>query len=95
VGSRSERQKLGELLRWFHTSSVLRGRSFRLFAMRLRSPPVSSDRSVPLGMYWRNSPLVFSFEPAATAMGVAEVDRDAGVDREVGVAVHLCAYVPG
>ena len=43
--------------------SVLRGRSLRLFAMRLRSPRVRSDRSVPFGMYWRNSPLVFSFEP--------------------------------
>ena len=29
------------------------------------------------------------------AVGVAEVDRDAGVDREVDMAVHLFALVPG
>ena len=43
--------------------SVLRGRSLRLRAMRSRSSGRVTERSVSLGMYWRNSPLVFSFEP--------------------------------
>ena len=43
--------------------SVLRGRSPRWSAMASRSASVRSDRSVPLGMYWRNSPFVFSLVP--------------------------------
>jgi integrase len=42
---------------------VLRGLPLRLAAMRARSPAECTDRSVPLGRYWRSSPLVFSFEP--------------------------------
>src|SRR5579875_2909677 len=42
---------------------VLRGRPLRLRAMRARSAAEWTDRSVPLGRYWRSSPLVFSFEP--------------------------------
>ena len=43
--------------------SVLRGRSLSWSAMASRSASVRSDRSVPLGMYWRNSPFVFSLVP--------------------------------
>jgi putative transposase len=43
--------------------SVLRGRSFRLRAMASRSSALWTDRSVPLGMYCRNRPFVFSFDP--------------------------------
>lgn len=43
--------------------SVLRGRSLSSSAMASRSASVRGDRSVPLGMYWRNSPFVFSFVP--------------------------------
>lgn len=42
---------------------VLRGRSLRLRWMRRSSAELSLDRSVPLGMYWRRRPLVFSFDP--------------------------------
>jgi hypothetical protein len=63
VGSRGERKNLGELLRWLHISERLAGAVIEALAMRLRSPLVRSDRSVPFGMYWRKSPLVFSFEP--------------------------------
>ncbi len=47
----------------FRYPSVARGRSFRLRAMRSRSLVLNSERSVPFGMYWRNNPFVFSFEP--------------------------------
>lgn len=43
--------------------SVLRGQSLSWSAMASRSASVRSDRSVPLGMYWRNSPFVFSLVP--------------------------------
>src|SRR4030095_2587559 len=42
---------------------VLRGRLLRLRAMRARSAAECTDRSVPLGRYWRSRPLVFSFDP--------------------------------
>jgi transcriptional regulator with XRE-family HTH domain len=47
----------------FMNPRVLRGRSLRLAAMRARSAAEWADRSVPLGRYWRSSPLVFSFDP--------------------------------
>ena len=43
--------------------SVLRGRLLSWSAMASRSASVRGDRSVPLGMYWRRSPFVFSFVP--------------------------------
>ena len=51
--------------------------------------------SVPFGKYWRSSPFVFSFDPALPRrFGVAEVDLDAGIDRELGVLGHLFALIP-
>src|SRR5580658_7370646 len=47
----------------FMNPRVARGRSLRLLAIWARSRALKTERSVPLGMYWRNSPLVFSFEP--------------------------------
>src|SRR5581483_5409129 len=47
----------------FMNPRVLRGRLFRLLAMRARSSAPRRERSVPLGMYWRKSRFVFSFEP--------------------------------
>ena len=47
----------------FINPRVLRGRLLRLRAKRARSSALWTDRSVPLGMYWRSSPLVFSLEP--------------------------------
>ena len=44
----------------FMNPSLLRGRSFMLSANLARSAAEYLDRSVPLGMYWRKSPLVFS-----------------------------------
>jgi hypothetical protein len=41
----------------------LRGRLLRLRAKRARCSAEWTVRSVPLGMYWRSNPLVFSFEP--------------------------------
>lgn len=43
--------------------SVLRGRLPCWSAMAPGSASVRSDRSVPLGIYWRNSPFVFSLVP--------------------------------
>jgi hypothetical protein len=57
------RKDLGELFRWFHESERLAGRLLRLAAMGARSAAECTDRSVPLGRYWRTSPLVFSFDP--------------------------------
>src|SRR4051812_38781785 len=41
---------------------VLRGRPLRLSAAACRVAASWTERSVPLGKYWRSSPLVFSFE---------------------------------
>ena len=43
--------------------SVLRGRVLSASATASRSSRECRDRSVPLGKYWRSSPLVFSFVP--------------------------------
>ena len=43
--------------------SVLRGRLLRAAATASSSAAVCLARSVPLGKYWRNMPLVFSFVP--------------------------------
>ena len=67
----------------------------RLAAMRARSSAEWADRSVPLGRYWRSSPLVFSLSRAARVVRVAEVDLYAGGDGELGVESHLDALVPG
>ncbi len=42
---------------------VLRGRVLRVWATASISSAVQRDRSVPLGKYWRSSPLVFSLVP--------------------------------
>ena len=42
---------------------VLRGRPLRASAISARSEAVCTLRSVPLGRYWRSSPLVFSLLP--------------------------------
>src|SRR3954453_11783739 len=42
---------------------VLRGRLLRAVATASRSSAAHRDRSVPLGKYWRSSPLVFSLLP--------------------------------
>ena len=38
---------------------------------------------------------MFSFEPRCQGFGVAEVDRQAGLDRKAPVLCHLRALVPG
>src|SRR5882757_7789858 len=43
--------------------SVLRGRPLSSAATARRCWGLWTDRSVPLGKYWRSRPLVFSFEP--------------------------------
>ena len=64
--------------------------------MPVRSLALSLERSVPLGMYWRSRPLVFSFDPRCHGtVGIAEIDLDPGGDGEGGVLVHLGALVPG
>src|SRR5664279_5527120 len=42
---------------------VFRGRAFSSAATSIRRPELWADRSVPLGKYWRSSPLVFSLLP--------------------------------
>src|SRR6476661_1623337 len=44
-------------------SRVMRGRRLSSSATLARIPGPWKDRSVPLGKYWRSSPLVFSLEP--------------------------------
>src|ERR671911_1243026 len=44
-------------------SRVLRGRRLRAVATAVRSSALCLLRSVPLGKYWRSSPLVFSLVP--------------------------------
>ena len=52
--------------------------------------------SVPLGKYWRNSPLVFSLVPRCQGdFGFTEVDLNASVDGELGVLGHFSALIPG
>src|SRR3954464_890588 len=43
--------------------TVLRGRPFSVAATAARASALCMLRSVPLGKYWRSSPLVFSFVP--------------------------------
>ena len=74
----------------------LRGRLLRLRAKRARSSALCRERSVPLGMYWRSRPLMFSFDPRCQGLrGSQEVGLDAGVDAELGVAAHLSSLIPG
>ena len=55
-----------------------------------------TERSVPLGRYSRSRPLVFSLRAALLgAVGVGEVDLDAGRGGDLGVPGHLDAAVPG
>ena len=63
AGSTGQRKKLGELLRWFHESERLARTVVEASRNRARSAALWSERSVLLGMYWRSSPLVFSFAP--------------------------------
>src|SRR5712692_7720689 len=42
---------------------VLRGRELRLSATSVSLAALWTDRSVPLGKYWRSNPFVFSFDP--------------------------------
>ena len=56
---------------------------------------VSLDMSVPLGKYWRRSPLVFSLVPRCHGdFGVTEVDVDTGINGELGVLGHFSALIP-
>ena len=54
-----------------------------------------TDRSVPLGMYWRSSHSVLVGSALPRLVWIAEVDLDAGGDRELRVVGHLLALVPG
>ena len=77
-------------------SRVLRGLPLRLRWMRARSSLLRADRSLPLGMYWRNRPLVFSFEPRCQGeWGSQKKTGDARGHREGTVARHFGAPVPG
>ncbi len=51
--------------------------------------------SVPLGKYWRRSPLVFSLVPRCQGLFGSEEHLDAGVDLELGVLGHFFALFPG
>ena len=55
---------------------LLRGRSFSVWAMASRSVALQRDRSVPLGKYWRNRPLLFSLVGRCQGLcGVPQVFR--------------------
>src|SRR6266404_5157503 len=73
---------------------VARGRLFKLSAMASSSSCVCTDKSVPLGRYWRSSPLVFSQVPRQPgAVRIAEVHPDASVGAELTVARHLLSLI--
>ena len=66
--------------------SVLRGRPFSSSATSASRCGVCPDRSLPLGKYWRSSPLVFSLVPPLPGrVRVAEVDLAVRGDRDLRV----------
>ena len=73
---------------------VLRGRLLRAAATAARSSAVCLLRSVPLGKYCLNKPLVFSFVPRATGSVGRRVDGQPSVDAKLCVLSHLCSLVP-
>lgn len=74
---------------------VLRGLVFRACAAALSSWAPCWLGSVPSGKYRRSKPLVFSLLPRCRGLpGVAEVDLQARVDREVCMLRHLGALIP-
>ena len=74
----------------------LRGRSLSSSATASRSASVIVVKSVPLGKYWRSSPLVFSLEPRCHgACGSQKKIVDVGVDADLLPVAHLGALVPG
>jgi len=57
---------------------------------------VSRLMLVPLGKYWRSSPLVFSLVPRCQGLlRITEEHLDPGVDTELGVLSHFLALIPG
>ena len=76
-------------------SNVLRGRPLSWLAMRSSSIWLRVARSLPLGRYWRSSPLVFSLRPALPRrVRIAEVHLNAGLPREALVRGQLSPLVP-
>jgi transposase InsO family protein len=66
-----------------------RGRLLRLRALRARSAAECTDRSVPLGRYWRGSPLVCSFDPRCQGLCGSQIRQRAAradlIRRDVAV----------
>ncbi len=73
--------------------TVFRGLALRVAATATIISVRWALSSVPLGMYCRSSPMVFSLVPPR-ALGIAEVDLDAGVDPECRMLCHLSTLVP-
>ncbi len=75
---------------------VFLGRLFIRVAISLSHVWLTSPRSVPFGMNWRNRPLVFSLLPRCQgACGSSEPDVDLQPPCQFGVAGHLGAAVVG
>ena len=75
---------------------TFRGRLLSVVATASISAAVHRERSVPLGKYWRRSPLVFSFMPRCQGLwGSAKNTSRARVDLQLGVLGEFLAAVPG
>src|ERR1700684_1211605 len=76
-------------------SSVFQGRELRAAATAAISLALCMLRSVPLGKYWRSSPLVFSLVAALPwAVRIAEIDSHARLDLEARLLGHLSSLIP-
>ena len=77
-------------------SRVLRGRPFSSSATAARCAGPYPASEVPLGKYWRSSPLVFSLLPRCHgACGSQKKIAQSGGDRDLRVRAHLPALIPG
>jgi hypothetical protein len=93
--STSARKELSELFRWFHKTE---GFARTVVEASRDAVQVMCRESREVGSTWhvlaQQSVRVLVRAPLPGAVRVAEVDLDAGVDREVDVAVYLFALVP-
>jgi len=88
--------QLGDPFAGLIEPSRLRGRSLSSSATRSSSAWVIVPKSVPLGKYWRSSPLVFSLVPRCHGeWGSQKIHFDSGVDPDLLPVAHLGSLVPG
>src|ERR1035437_88563 len=94
--STSQRKNLGELLHWCHESKRFAWTTVQTIGNE-RQPFGTVEREIRSLRHVLTEQAIGVLVGAALpgAVGVAEVDLDAGVDREALVARHLPALIPG